>query len=346
MIRNLIVGLKAQPTKKFVILNLFQNLLKKQILNHLTAAPTDTSSQGSLRIACSFCKVQDDMQGRASVGSSIYPRVQDDMHKKQGLVTDIYPLPNKIAKAAFTLAEVLITLGIIGVVAAITIPGLLQRYQEKLIVNNFKQTYSILNNAVRMMMEEENCLGSSCYSIVQPPDIETIASQIDKHFKYADKKCFARGKGQNVSWLPSKVYALDGTAASYSTYAVGWVYGADNSNTCFYKMYNGATVSMVRMNAFGSSGILNISIDANGKAGPNRVGKDTFPVTSSDDDFGIKPYYVVHTWSSPKFWSGLCWSYTNRVKTTCPASAASPAAYVMQYGKLPDLTVAGFPAKP
>ena len=35
-------------------------------------------------------------------------------------------------KKAFTLAEVLITLGIIGVVAAMTLPGLVQNYQKKL----------------------------------------------------------------------------------------------------------------------------------------------------------------------------------------------------------------------
>ena len=34
-------------------------------------------------------------------------------------------------KCAFTLAEVLITLGIIGVVAALTIPTLISKYQEK-----------------------------------------------------------------------------------------------------------------------------------------------------------------------------------------------------------------------
>ena len=36
-----------------------------------------------------------------------------------------------IRRAAFTLAEVLITLGIIGVVAAMTIPTLITSYKEK-----------------------------------------------------------------------------------------------------------------------------------------------------------------------------------------------------------------------
>lgn len=37
-------------------------------------------------------------------------------------------------KSAFTLEEVLITLGIIGVVAAMTLPTLIQRHQEKVII--------------------------------------------------------------------------------------------------------------------------------------------------------------------------------------------------------------------
>lgn len=43
-----------------------------------------------------------------------------------------------LKKAAFTLAEVLITLGIIGVVAAMTMPSLIQNYQEKATVTKLK----------------------------------------------------------------------------------------------------------------------------------------------------------------------------------------------------------------
>ena len=39
-------------------------------------------------------------------------------------------LSNNVQKFAFTLAEVLITLGIIGVVSAMTIPSLIQSYKE------------------------------------------------------------------------------------------------------------------------------------------------------------------------------------------------------------------------
>ena len=59
-----------------------------------------------------------------------------------------------LKKAAFTLAEVLITLGIIGVVAAMTLPSLIQNYHEKQRVNQLKKAYSVIQNAFLMAQEE------------------------------------------------------------------------------------------------------------------------------------------------------------------------------------------------
>ena len=55
---------------------------------------------------------------------------------------------NKLRRCAFTLAEVLITLGIIGVVAALTMPTLIAKHQKQVFVNRVKQTYSIVSNRV------------------------------------------------------------------------------------------------------------------------------------------------------------------------------------------------------
>jgi prepilin-type N-terminal cleavage/methylation domain-containing protein len=57
---------------------------------------------------------------------------------------------------AFTLAEVLITLGIIGVIAAITIPSLVANYQKKVFVNRLKQTYSMLPQGFKSYMADED----------------------------------------------------------------------------------------------------------------------------------------------------------------------------------------------
>ena len=49
--------------------------------------------------------------------------------------------------SAFTLAEVLITLSILGVVAAIMIPGTVQRVTDRQTVTAVKRAYSIIDNA-------------------------------------------------------------------------------------------------------------------------------------------------------------------------------------------------------
>lgn len=57
-------------------------------------------------------------------------------------------------KFAFTLAEVLITLGVIGVVAAITIPGLITSYNKKITETRLAKFYSVFNQAIRLSVAE------------------------------------------------------------------------------------------------------------------------------------------------------------------------------------------------
>ena len=61
-------------------------------------------------------------------------------------------------KIAFTLAEVLITLGIIGVVAALTLPSVIQNYREQQTVAKLKKIYSILNQAMISAVNEYGTL--------------------------------------------------------------------------------------------------------------------------------------------------------------------------------------------
>lgn len=55
---------------------------------------------------------------------------------------------------AFTLAEVLITLAIIGVVAAVTMPTLIQQYKERETVARVNQFYSMFSQAYQMAILE------------------------------------------------------------------------------------------------------------------------------------------------------------------------------------------------
>jgi len=57
---------------------------------------------------------------------------------------------SEMYKNGFTLAEVLITLVIVGVVAALTIPNVINDYQKRETVSRLKKAYSSLCNAVKL----------------------------------------------------------------------------------------------------------------------------------------------------------------------------------------------------
>lgn len=58
-------------------------------------------------------------------------------------------------KFGFTLAEVLITLGIIGIVASMTLPVLIQKNQEKVTISKLKKAYSALSQAYLFAVQEQ-----------------------------------------------------------------------------------------------------------------------------------------------------------------------------------------------
>ena len=57
-------------------------------------------------------------------------------------------------KKGFTLAEVLITLGVIGVVAALTVPNVLQSHQKKVWVTQLQKAYNQVSNAAVQYLSE------------------------------------------------------------------------------------------------------------------------------------------------------------------------------------------------
>ena len=100
----------------------------------------------------------------------------------------------KKRKAAFTLAEVLITLGIIGIVAAMTLPGLMGRYREVVIVNKLKRAYAEIINAMDM---ERARLGGSDYEALFETNM-SAAEQFDgilRHLQVVERCASNDSKG-------------------------------------------------------------------------------------------------------------------------------------------------------
>lgn len=69
---------------------------------------------------------------------------------------------NLSSAPAFTLAEILITLGIIGVVAAMTMPVLTAKYRENVIKNQLKKAYSLVAQSL-LQIEINNGYPLECY---------------------------------------------------------------------------------------------------------------------------------------------------------------------------------------
>lgn len=91
----------------------------------------------------------------------------------------------------FTLAEVLITLGIIGVVAAMTLPALIASHRKHEVVTKLEKFYSVFNQAVRMSEAEygdvegwfKDC-GSSSAPTCTPEEVKEWFDQyIGKHMQ-------------------------------------------------------------------------------------------------------------------------------------------------------------------
>ena len=82
--------------------------------------------------------------------------------KRNGLFTSHYSLLTH--KCAFTLAEVLITLGIIGIVAALTIPSLITNYKANKLRAQFLKSYSTVQQVFKQMEADGVSLNAADYT--------------------------------------------------------------------------------------------------------------------------------------------------------------------------------------
>lgn len=164
-------------------------------------------------------------------------------------------------EAAFTLAEVLITLGIIGVVAAMTMPSLIQNYQEKATVTKLKKCYSLVSQAYVSILNDEG--GSDT---LQAGDDLEMMEKFGKYLKY-QKTC-----GRNKGCFPNVTYKSV-TGNGYSKWE-------DNTTDRSRAILTDGTLIMFNKSAMwgyeGNDLYAQIYVDINGFKGPNQLGRDFF----------------------------------------------------------------------
>lgn len=153
---------------------------------------------------------------------------------------------------AFTLAEVLITLGIIGVVAAMTMPSLLNATQGKQYVTAYKRALATMSQA-----------GAINYALddVDFSTTTTIGDILKKRMNVT------KVDGNNI-------YFNDGSKLTVT----------DNAHSC--TDHSNKAVN-AEADDSGTSANCRLQLDVNGDKGPNVAGKDQFTVQFTRQ--GVEP---------------------------------------------------------
>ena len=197
-------------------------------------------------------------------------------------------------KLAFTLAEVLITLGIIGIVAAMTIPALINKKQKAEIETQLKENYSIIQQSLKMAENDDIAIDSYLAENIESVK-SWIYTNLAPYMKYSHVCFNAEGCWQSMG--PTKTLA--GSVARYNQTNIGVGY-----NIVTIKLNNGANVSF---DSYGTNDIktllgrnctyedkaLGIFIDVNGDRKPNIIGKDIYVAVWTDK--GLLPAGIDET---------------------------------------------------
>ena len=94
---------------------------------------------------------------------------------------------------AFTLAEVLVTLGIIGVVSAMTVPSLMQNHQRKTYVTQLHKVYNELSQALLQYQTDKNAVNLKEAGLTSQAAINEFITNYFKIVQSCEKTdpCFA-----------------------------------------------------------------------------------------------------------------------------------------------------------
>lgn len=202
-------------------------------------------------------------------------------------------------KNAFTLAEVLITLGIIGIVAAMTLPTLNQKREDKELIAQTKKVYADINNAILLSQKDYGVIGDNSFLFNDRDDAATVAQNLLKYFngaklckkasqdgcqqyyydiKYATKRVDSSGMGAtDNNTNDPKIIFSNGAILKIRT----------NKSACEAKEYTetvkdqyGRPISNPdgsnQTRTYISDICANLSFDVNGTKGPNQFGRDVY----------------------------------------------------------------------
>ena len=206
---------------------------------------------------------------------------------------------------AFTLAEVLITLGIIGVVAAMTMPSLITAKQEKATISTIKKNYSIFANALLMAQNDNGELYT--WGITKDADgLNLVSSNLKPYLKIiedcgvGEKSDCAPGDNGKFKDLTGRKRTEDFSSSDYYSFRLN-----DGTAVAIQLKTKAECISS-------ESSCMNFYIDTNGKKYPNTLGKDIFYF----DGYGngkLRAAGIDHSpsetgWAAQEGWFTTAWA--------------------------------------
>ena len=172
-------------------------------------------------------------------------------------------------KNGFTLAEVLITLVIIGVIAALTIPTAINNTKEQELKSQFKKAYSTISQAINKTNMNDFYGYAQCYYGLDGGDNQVIEC-LDFYT--------ALSKNLQVQKICQGNAKADGCIPTYQSYSTnssneGYSESKINNNSIVYVLSDSQIIILYMG---GSRPLPLFLVDINGHKGPNAGGKDIF----------------------------------------------------------------------
>lgn len=185
-------------------------------------------------------------------------------------------------KLAFTLAEIIIVLGIVGIIAEMTIPGLVTSYQETATLAGLKKTYATLTTVFQNAIMENG--KTNAWPLTVAGDYTEGAAVITNYILpqlKVSKNCGFINWGQPTKGCWAYGYYIDGSnGANGPPDGCLSVTLSDGTNLCFANVSNPTTHYYFRIYA-----------DINGLKKPNRYGKDRFVFVAGYRTYDkVEPY--------------------------------------------------------
>lgn len=240
---------------------------------------------------------------------------------------------------AFTLAEVLVTLGIIGVIAAMTIPNLVMNYQKKQYSTQIKKAYAQMNQVLQQMAVDGGTIGdisqyfgsttaagttiASYYKVVKNCGTTAEVAGSEQCFDAYDDNYDGSSNTTN-NWTSNVSSYYKFVTSDGMSFAIGSYGNNCNSNYGFSAAPDSPTYN---------STCGWVLIDVNGKKQPNNLGRDVFEffITSNKTPmlYPLGGFYFSSgntgtlAGGGNGYWNyngtaNLCWTNTTKYGLYCP----------------------------